>query len=382
MKVLTVQNIEGVAGSEKYFLALLPALIEKGVECAVYCVYKRENLSDAQKFFALLDEQNIPYFLHETRSYGSLTIPKKIVRTYKKENFDIIHTHLIYADFWGAMIKRLFHKKAVVLSTKHGYHEKTYVKFCNLPEALPVNLYYRLFKLTHKYLDRSYACSYGLVDFYERGKLISKGSMDVIQHGFDYPEIEEFDSSDYRFSPHQIIIVGRLIERKGHHFAFAILPRLISKYPDLKLVVLGDGEMESALKEMAEQMELAPYVEFLGFKQDVERYLTASDIALVPSYSEGLPLVIFEAFNARIPVVTFDTIGCNELVVHEHSGLLATAFSQDDLLRQVERLLESKADRDIFAENGFNRLKTHFSLERMCTETIGFYQASLRRSSF
>src|SRR5690606_9641992 len=151
--------IEGVAGSEKYFLALLPGLMKRGVECAVYCVYKRKNLANAQKFFDLLAERQIPFFLHEVKSYGSLSIPRKIARTSKKEKFDIIHTHLIYADFWGAMIKRLFNKKAIVISTKHGYHETTYVNFCNRPEDLPVNLYYRLFKFTHRHLDRSYACS-------------------------------------------------------------------------------------------------------------------------------------------------------------------------------------------------------------------------------
>ena len=100
MKVLTVQNIEGVAGSEKYFLALLPALIKKGVDCAVYCVYKSEHLEGAEKFFNLLEEHQIPFFKQLVKSYGSLKIPKKINRTYKEEGFDIIHTHLIYADFW------------------------------------------------------------------------------------------------------------------------------------------------------------------------------------------------------------------------------------------------------------------------------------------
>src|SRR5690606_25394120 len=187
------------------------------------------------------------------------------------------------ADFWGAMIKRLFNKKAIVISTKHGYHETTYVNFCNRPEDLPVNLYYRLFKFTHRHLDRSYACSFGLVEFYERGKLITKGSMDVIQHGFDYPEIKTFDTSLYRFSPRQIIIVGRLIERKGHKFALEILPRLIEKYPEVKLLILGDGEMESTLREIVKEKNLEAHVEFLGFRKEVDLYLSASDIALIPS---------------------------------------------------------------------------------------------------
>lgn len=374
MKVLTVQNIEGIAGSEKYFLALLPALIEKGVECAVYCVYTQKNQVEARKFFDLLDELSIPYFLHLTKSYGSLSIPKKIAHTYKKEKFDIIHCHLIYADFWGALIKQFFHRKAKVISTKHGYHEATYVKFCNNPEKVPLNLYRILFKYTHRKMDRSYACSYGLVDFYERARLIKKGSMDVIQHGFDYPPIPNFDTANYRFGKIQLIVVGRLIPRKGHELLFKIIPDLVRKYPELQLVILGTGSLENDLKIQAEQLQIAEHIKFLGFQTEVEKYLSASDIAVVPSYSEGLPLVIFEAFNAQVPVVTFDAIGCNELVEHEKTGLIAKAFSTEDLFVQIDKLLSSSELRETYGAASDAILKNHFSLKRMTKDTISFYE--------
>ncbi|UKN01233.1 glycosyltransferase family 4 protein [Paracrocinitomix mangrovi] len=377
MKVLTVQNIEGVAGSEKYFLALLPALIKKGVDCAVYCVYKEKNIAGAEQFFKLLEENNIPYFKLKVKSYGSIKIPRSINKLYKSKNYDIIHTHLIYADFWGAIVKQYLNKKAVVISTKHGYHEDTYVKFCNQAEKLPINLYYRLFKYTHKKLDRSYACSYGLVDFYERGKLISKGSMDVIQHGFDYPEIPSFDQSNYRFSKNQIIIVGRLIERKGHHFALEIMPEIIEAIPDVQLIILGDGELRQNLEGQTNQLGISEHVQFLGFKSEVEKYLSASDVALFPSYSEGLPLVIFEAFNAKVPVVTFDAIGCNELVKHEQTGLLASAFSKEELKEYVLRIFNNKEEASTFVENAYEMLKQHFCLDRMVKDTIEFYQTRL-----
>ena len=374
MKVLIVQNIEGVAGSEKYFLALVPELIKNGLDCAIYCVYKPKYKEQAQKFFDLLDEKNIPYYLHASKSYGSLNIPRKISVLCKREDFDIVHCHLIYADFWGAILKSIFNKKLTVISTKHGYHEDSYVEYCNQPENLTRNLYYRLFRFTHKKLDRSYACSYGLVDFYERSNLISKGSMDVVQHGFNYPEIDMSTVNRYSFAPIQLIIVGRLIRRKGHTLVLSILPQLIKQYPELKLIILGDGELEEQLKEEARRLNLENHVLFLGFKSEVEQYLVASDIALVPSYSEGLPLVIFEAFNAKVPVVTFDSIGCNELVEHEKTGLIAEAFSQEDFMKQIIRLIEDPNLRAELAGNAYIELKEHFSLERMARDTIEFYR--------
>lgn len=379
MKVIYLQNIDGVAGSEKYFLALIPELIKKGADVQMYCVIKRQNINKAQKFIELLKENEIPFEVLYCNSYGSLKIPYKINKYIKSNQIDIVHTHLIYADFWGAMIKKLFNKKVKIISTKHGYHEATYVKYCNNPERLPKNIYYRLFKFTHKYIDSSYACSYGLRAFYEKGGLIKKGSMDVIQHGFNYPEIKKFEEEKYRFSQHQLIIVGRLIERKGHHFVFEILPDIIKEYPDIKLLILGSGEMEEKLKEMVKSLNLQKYVEFLGFKTEVEKYLSASDVALVPSYSEGLPLVIFEAFNAKTPVVTFDSIGCNELVIDGETGFVAEAFKNESLLKQTISLLKNEGLQNKFSKNGYDKLKSYFSLERMSEDTYNYYKKILNQ---
>ncbi|MGV6861810.1 MAG: glycosyltransferase family 4 protein [Putridiphycobacter sp.] len=377
MKILFLQNIDGVAGSEKYFLALIPELIKKGADVEMYCVIKKQNIKKAQKFIDLLKTNQIPYSVLHCKSYGSLVIPKTINNYIKKNQFDIIHTHLIYADFWGAMIKKFFNKKIIIVSTKHGYHETTYVKYCNNPEQLPKNLYYRLFKFTHKHIDYSYACSYGLRDFYEIGNLIKKGSMDVIQHGFNYPDIKDFEEKNYRYSKHQLIIVGRLIERKGHHFVLDILGDLISEFPDLQLLILGSGEMEENLKALSRTLNLNDHVKFLGFKLDVEKYLAASDVSVVPSYSEGLPLVIFEAFNAKTPVVAFDSIGCNELIINEETGLIAKAFSKTDLRDKIITLLKNKDLQQKVSKNGYNKLKSYFSLNRMTEDTFNYYKKIL-----
>ena len=374
MKVLFLQNIDGVAGSEKYFLALIPELIKKGVDVTMYCVVKKKNSTGAQKFIDLLEENNIPHKVLYTNFYGSLKIPYSINKFVKKNSVDIIHSHLIYADFWGALIHKFFNKKVKIVSTKHGYHEETYVQYCNSPENLPKNLYYYLFKFTHNNINRSYACSYGLKDFYLKAKLINEGEMDVIQHGFNYPDIPVFDESNYRFSDLQLIIVGRLIKRKGHHFVFEIMPDIIKRHPNVQLIILGSGEIENDLKQQVDNLKISKNVKFLGFKSEVEKYLAASDVALVPSYSEGLPLVIFEAFNAKTPVVTFNSIGCNELVTNGETGLVVQSFDREELKRKILELISDKTLQSEYSENGYNKLKSYFSLERMTIDTLNYYK--------
>jgi glycosyltransferase involved in cell wall biosynthesis len=378
MKVLYLQNIDGVAGSEKYFLAIIPELKKKGIDVKMYCVVKNSNKLKAQEFIDLLKENSIEHQVQYINSYSSLKIPYFINKYVKKNKVDIIHTHLIYADFWGAMVKKLFNKKVKIISTKHGYHEVTYVAFCNKPKNIPKNLYYYLFKFTHKNIDNSYACSYGLRDFYEKGGLIKKNEMDVIQHGFNYPSIPKFNQDNYRFSKNQLIIVGRLIKRKGHHFVFEILKDIIHEFPDLKLIILGSGEMEEELKLLTVKLDIKNHVEFLGFKSDVEKYLSASDVALVPSYSEGLPLVIFEAFNANVAVACFNSIGCNELVVNKETGLVAESFDKEHLKQNIIELMNNKILRSKVSHNGYNKLKEYFSLERMTIDTLNYYTNAIK----
>lgn len=377
MKVLFSQNIDGIAGSERYFLALIPSLISQGINVEICCIIKKSAKISALPFLELLKEKNIPFHIVECRSYGSPLIPFKINRIVKKIKADIIHSHLIYADVWSAIVKRFLNKKITIISTKHGYHESTYVKYCLTPEKIPHNLYYYLFKFSHNKMDSSYACSYGLADFYCTAGLTMDKKMQVIQHGFDYPEISINDHSQYRFSMHQLIITGRLIERKGHHFILEIMPNLISLFPDIILIVLGTGELEQNLKQKVKDLEIDDHIKFMGFQSDVNQFLINSDIMLVTSYSEGLPLVIFESFNAKIPVITFNTIGSNELIENNETGIVVPAFDTRILQEEISHLLANPVKRSKLASAAFENLKTKYSLKRMTQDTIAFYKAAL-----
>lgn len=374
MKVVFLQNIDGIAGSERYFLAIIPALIEKGISVEMCCVVKNTNREKAQHFIDLLVENEITYSMVYCSTYASPLIPKKINARLKAFDADILHCHLIYADVWGAAIKKFLNKSVKVISTKHGYHESTYVKHCTNPAAVPKNLYYYLFRYSHKTLDASYACSYGLVDFYTKVKLIGPNEMSVIQHGFDYPELSEYETKDHRFSPQQLIITGRLIERKGHHFIFNIMPKLVEKFPDIKLVVMGNGDLKGKLLQLAANLNMEEHIVFTGFQSNVVDYLRSSDLMLMTSYSEGLPLVIFEAFNAKTPVITFDTIGSNELVRNEETGVVVPAFDTNKLAVSIVELLENPIKAAQLAKQAHETLKSKFSLARMTNETIEFYK--------
>ncbi|MGI8426997.1 MAG: glycosyltransferase family 4 protein [Actinomycetota bacterium] len=138
---------------------------------------------------------------------------------------------------------------------------------------------------------------------------------------------------------HQAAFVGSLEPVKGPDILLAAWPRVVRAVPGARLVFAGSGSMEVFLKKRAEGMGLGPGVEFKGklSRQSVLRLIDDSCVVVVPSRSEGLGRVIFEAFARGRPVVGARTGGIPELVDHGKNGLL---FPREDASALGEALVD------------------------------------------
>lgn len=373
MRILFMQNIHAIGGSENYLLALLPALMARGIACEFVNVYKKVDVKEAQAYSKRMRDLGIPVHEIPTGSFASPTLLFNINKIYKKGKFDAIHTHLIYADFWASTIRRFLNRSMVVFSTKHGYTEQNYIDYIHRPEELPRGAYYHLFKFAERYITKSFACSESLNDFLIRAKLVKKGQLDVIQHGFDYPDKPDPDPS-YRKGTPQLVIVGRLAPVKGHALVIGILPDLVNVHPSLKLVLVGKGAGEADIRQQVAELGMEDHVVFMGFQKNVQDYTGNSDIVLVPSRVESLPLVVLEGFSSRRPVIAFDTAGCRDVITDGEDGYLVPAYDTEVL---KERILAALADPETshrIGQRAYQKLKSYYSLDRMVSDTIAFYE--------
>jgi len=376
MKILFIQNYETLAGSENYMLHLLPAIAKTRSDISVEFlgVYKPGFEKEINKYVSLLKERGIKAYKMKTISYVSPTIFHSINRFIKKRNYAIVHSHLIYADFWIACIKKFINNTFKSVSTLHSYQVKYYVEYALKPKELPKSLYFRLAKFALNNIDVTYACSYGLQNFYKQAGLTDV-DLPVIQHGFDYPEmLKKNHNNDLRYGKYQLTMVGRLIELKGHLIMLEIMPKLIEKYGDIHLVILGEGSLKTTINDIIKEKNLSKNVHVLGFKHNVLEYHTASDVAAFPSYCEGLPLSILEAMNCKTACVAFDTVGCNELIIDNETGLLAKPFEADSLFNCIVELLDNKEKTNELVDNAYIKLKQYFTLDRMTKNTIALYE--------
>lgn len=162
----------------------------------------------------------------------------------------------------------------------------------------------------------------------------------------------------------RILFVGRLAAVKGLPVLFDALVRLAPDFPDLAVTLIGDGPERQGLEGEAAALGLAGMVEFAGYQgqSGVAAALAESDLLVLPSFAEGLPVVLMEALAAGLPVVTTRIAGVAELVEDGISGFLVPPGDAAALAEKLAILLADPALRAAMGKAGRARVRAGFDI--------------------
>ena len=375
MKILHLIYTLAISGAEKYLKHLLPGLRGYGIDCDLVVVCPATS---AEVFSGYCDELNALGIKTKLIVAGRLSVigTAKKINTYLKENrIKIVHAHLLNSDLIASVLKSLFFRDLYLISTKHGYAEKLLQQYEPGRFYVPADLYYYVTKFTLRKIDINVTVSGGMADLYHNIKLAPK-PYPFIHHGIG---IEAFDKEVYRTECRrgnpQLIIVGRIELFKGHHFLLDAMPLVAAAFPNVKLLVLGEGSEKNNCIEKVNKLGLQKNVEFLGFKPHPYSYISHSDVMILPSLFEPFGLVYIEAFALKIPVVAFDTAAGNEIVVNNETGLLVKKGDSKALAEKIINLLENPEERDKIAERAYRKYTTSFTTEVMVKNTATWYKS-------
>jgi glycosyltransferase involved in cell wall biosynthesis len=386
LRILFVQNAQGIGGSENYLLRMLPAMRDRGHEVALAAVHnirKPGSKAEVDRWLGALRQEGLTVHYRETAHYLDPSIVWWLRGVFRRgaakgASYEIMHTHLIYADYWGAMLRVVLDRKVPAVSTVHGYEECIIERHALTPQRVPHNLYWWVLNATRRMLNQTYACSEGLKSFCAQAGIRGAVEWPVIEHGFDFPQLDPTTAEGHRVAEQQILVVGRLIHRKGMHLALDAFARLREKLPQAALVVVGGGPEQPALQSQAEALGLSEAVHFKGFDAQPFAWMQASDLLLVPSLAEGLPLVLFEGMHAECPVLAFDTIGCRDMIQHAHTGWLVDAYQTDALAERMRWLLEHPEQAKRTAKRAKAQLCQRNTLSTMTEKTLALYRRILQ----
>jgi glycosyltransferase involved in cell wall biosynthesis len=166
--------------------------------------------------------------------------------------------------------------------------------------------------------------------------------------------------------PFHILCVGRLVAAKGQHILVAAAARLAAAGRDFRITIAGGGPDEASLKAAIAAAGLASRVTLAGaLDQDRVRELYGrADAFVLPSFAEGIPVVLMEAMASGVPCVTTRITGIPELIQNDEEGLLVTPSDVDSLAAAVARLMDDPQLRARIAAGARRRVDTDYHLER------------------
>jgi glycosyltransferase involved in cell wall biosynthesis len=180
-------------------------------------------------------------------------------------------------------------------------------------------------------------------------------------------------SQQARLSPTEtpvITMVARFIEGKDHDLLLRAFAR-IPKGPRLRLV--GDGPTRASVESLARELGIHEQVDFLGNRDDVPSLLATSDVFVLASRSEMLPISILEAMRAGLPVIASDVGGVGEAITHNENGFLVPSGSVSALTQALTALTNNYALRLRMGQTGRQRFTEQFLSSSMEERTRSIY---------
>jgi glycosyltransferase involved in cell wall biosynthesis len=171
-------------------------------------------------------------------------------------------------------------------------------------------------------------------------------------------------------------ILARLKAVKGHSYLIDAISHL-SDLPYVKLLIVGDGELEATLKEQVERLNLQNRVVFTGFRQDIPHILERVDCVCLASLSEALPYAVLEAASYARPLLLTQVGGLVTLFKHEDTAYLVDSQSAAALAEGLRYLATHPTYTQQLGLNAYQLVKSRFDLSVMSRDVLAAYQKAL-----
>lgn len=172
--------------------------------------------------------------------------------------------------------------------------------------------------------------------------------------------------------------VGRLVTLKNHALMIEVLQSLLPAHPRLRLIIIGDGEQDAALRQQAASVGLNEHVLFLGARPDVADLLPALDVFALPSRTEGLSIALLEACATGLAIVATAVGGNTEIIRHRETGLLIPADDGDALRSALMTLLGDATLRADISARASAWVVANASIEALRDTYDNFYQRAMQ----
>ncbi len=361
----------------EFHIPYLKMFKEMGWETAVAARNDYENPADCVIPYCDI-YYNIPFERNPLKP-SNLRAYKELKHVIDEGEYDIIHCHTPV----GAMLTRLAAKQArkqgtKVFYTAHGFH------FYKGAPAINWLLYYPAEKWLSRYTDVLITIN---KEDYERAKTFKAAKVCYVPGvGIDLKKFnvgyvnKEQKRKEIGVSADDFVLlsVGELIPRKNHEVVIRALSVLkqLDKLNHIEYVICGRGAYEADLRKLAEGLDVADHVHFLGYRNDISEICNCADLFVFMSHQEGLPVALMEAMACGLPAVCSNIRGNTDLIEDGVTGLLANN-TPEEVAQSISKMKNDTALRNRVASAALQKIK-QFDLSSVEDEMSKIYGGGVR----
>ena len=297
-----------------------------------------------------------------------------LLRMIRRFQPDVIHTHTTKAGVLGRVAGLIAFPRAKRIHTFHGHLLHGY--FSPLKTKIVI--------LIEKFLASISAVLIAIGN-QVKNDLITAGVGNPKQYRVIFPGLEELDTQSKTSARNQldlgadktyVVFIGRLTQIKRPDRLIQIAHHLKENHPGVELLIAGAGEKFAEIQEVANRQSL-PMV-FLGWRNDIGRILSASDIAILCSDNEGIPLTLIQASQAGLPIVSTNVGSVGDIVIDGETGIL-TEVNSNSLIHALDELLSDPDKVARFGKAGKERAEALFSLQEMVNAHESLYSQVIEK---
>jgi glycosyltransferase involved in cell wall biosynthesis len=280
---------------------------------------------------------------------------KKLDSIIKSNDIKILHAHGGVAGMYARFYKKKYNNNVKVIHTIHGIH---YIHSRNLLRR-KVSLYIEQY--LSKYSDAYICVSNDDLKVGNEIRILEPSKTSVIYNGIDLTKFNPKKSDEslkesFGIKENDFVIgnVSRFDEQKNQILLVGIMPELIKHIPNVKLMLVGDGELRESVKRYSHKIGVTDRAIYTGSRSDVDKLYPLFDLFVFPSKWEGLSLTLIESLAAGMCIVASDIPANRELIDNETNGILFDLNDKKNLINQIIELYKNKDKAIKLSQNALN----------------------------
>jgi glycosyltransferase involved in cell wall biosynthesis len=365
LKVLYILNEIGFSGAETNLRIAAPCLKKGGVE-----LHALSTGAVRGDYAPILN--NAGYTIHHLPFRKSHLFFLDLFRLLKRERFDVVHLQAERAFFWYSLAATMAGSKKIVRTVQNSFQFSGYLRIKRALQRWIARHFLRVL-----FVSVSNSVAETEINRFRNKTMIIPNWTDR-EAFFPPKDLGEKNAARQKLGiPADKVVlvsVGACLKQKNHAHILSALGMLPDKTHNILYLHVGDGPLAQSERSYSSELGLAQAVKFAGQIENVRDLLIASDVFLMPSDFEGMPVAALEAMSCGLPSIVYDVSGLRDAVRAGRSGIVVDPDPRA-LSEAIERLVSDSSLRKTMGTEALSIMDADFNMEECVRKYLQIYRS-------